>query len=266
MTQLKIIYFNIWGGKKRTQLVEWIRKEKLTCNIFCFQEVLSSPQPIDHESGHDYDSLGWLQRELEGFTCFYEPFLEGVDREKLGDREHWIGNATFVRDFDVLSNGAVWVFGQKNKWQKTVQTIPRNLQFLHLESSFGERFSVVNFHGVWDPSGKGDTDARIIQSQRILRFLAVIRDPFVLGGDFNLSPDTQSFKAIREGTIDLIDEYQIKSTRSALYKRPGRGLFADYVLLSAGLSSRFEVVKFEVPQDLLISDHLPLITELKIVE
>ncbi len=53
---------------------------------------------------------------------------------------------------------------------------------------------------------------------------------------------------------NLITEYNIKSTRSKLYRKYGEMNFADYAIISPEI----QVQSFEVPY-CEVSDHLPLI-------
>ena len=113
----------------------------------------------------------------------------------------------------------------------------------------------MNFHGLWNGQGKSDSADRIAQSRRLLDFLAGRREPFVVGGDFNLAPDTRSLKMLEKaGLRNLVAEFGVTSTRTSLYTRPER--FADYVFVSASVDVRaFRVLPDEV------SDHAPLMLE-----
>ncbi len=79
-----------------------------------------------------------------------------------------------------------------------------------------------------------------------------------MGGDFNLLPDTESIRMISNnlGCLNLIDKYNIKSTRTSLYKKPLR--FADYVFVS----NNIKLKEFKVLPD-EISDHSPLFLEIE---
>jgi len=77
----------------------------------------------------------------------------------------------------------------------------------------------------------------------------------ILCGDFNLAPDTRSLEIIKENMVDLIEKYEVESTRSSFYRHYGEpGLsFADYMIVSPEI----KVNDFRVLQD-PVSDHLPL--------
>ena len=88
--------------------------------------------------------------------------------------------------------------------------------------------------------------------------------PKIIGGDFNLMPDTISVKMFEKwGYRNLIREFGIKSTRNRIsweqFKdQPGfvKQYFADY----AFITKEIKVDGFSVP-DLEISDHLPLVLD-----
>jgi endonuclease/exonuclease/phosphatase family metal-dependent hydrolase len=130
----------------------------------------------------------------------------------------------------------------------------RNLQFATVDGPAGP-LSVVNFHGLWNGLGKGDSDERIAQSRRIIDFLRGRREPLVLCGDFNLLPETESLRMLESaGLRNLVAEFGVRSTRTSLYRRPER--FADYVFVSDGI----DVGDFRVLPD-EVSDHAPLLLE-----
>ena len=89
----------------------------------------------------------------------------------------------------------------------------------------------------------------------------------IIGGDFNLNPDTKSVKIFEEvGYKNLIMDFGIKNTRNEIswkqfQNKPGfvKQYFADYVFVSKDVKVR----KFEVPYN-EISDHLPQILEFEV--
>lgn len=132
----------------------------------------------------------------------------------------------------------------------------RNIQFVTIDASHGP-VTVINFHGLWNGKGKGDCEDRLEQSDRIIEFLKALDHRFVLCGDFNLLPDTESLKKFeRFGLRNLIAEYGITSTRTNFYTKPEK--FADY----AFVSKEVEVKEFKTLPD-EVSDHLPLYLEIR---
>ena len=92
----------------------------------------------------------------------------------------------------------------------------------------------------------------INQSKAISDFVLKQGGDIILCGDFNLLPDTESIAILEKFDLkNLIKEYDIKSTRTSLYKKPLQ--FADYVFVSKGIN----VLDFKVLPD-EVSDHSPL--------
>lgn len=127
----------------------------------------------------------------------------------------------------------------------------RNMQFVTIETEKGNR-TIMNFHGLWNGKGKTDTEERLQQSKKIGELTKKIKNPYVICGDFNLLPETESMKSLEDlGLRNLVTEYGITSTRTSFYTKPEK--FADYVLTSEGI----DVHTFKVLPD-EVSDHSPL--------
>ena len=85
--------------------------------------------------------------------------------------------------------------------------------------------------------------------------MKTLSNPYVMSGDFNLLPDTQSIKKLEDfGLRNLIKEHNITSTRTSLYPKAEK--FADYTLTS----KKIIIEDFKVLTD-EVSDHSPLYLE-----
>ena len=123
----------------------------------------------------------------------------------------------------------------------------------------GRKILLVNVHGESRPGNKLDTEARIFQSQEIIDFLEEKEGLKIVGGDFNLFPETQSVKLFAQnGYRNLINDFKIDTTRNELAWKlyPDKQLWADYTFVSAEVG----VKSFTVPKN-TVSDHLPMILE-----
>lgn len=155
----------------------------------------------------------------------------------------------------MIEEGEVYIYKEKGFiFAEDGGNHARTLQYLTIETPKGLR-TVIHLHGLWNGQGKGDSEDRIEQSERILGFTSSLVNPFVIVGDFNLRPDTESLKKLEEGGLrNLIAEYGVTSTRTSLYTKPEK--FADYAFVSDGI----EVTDFKVlPEE--ASDHSPLFVE-----
>jgi len=138
------------------------------------------------------------------------------------------------------------------------------LQVLRIKIKKKELF-LGNVHGKARPGHKLDTPARLRQSRKIIKLFLRYKGPKIIGGDFNLSPETKSIRIFEErGYWNLVKDFGVKSTRNRLVwddlkKGEEKQYFADYVFVSPEV----KVGSFSVP-DIEISDHLPLILDFEV--
>lgn len=240
--RVRIIFFNIWHGQAWNGLSGFLRKNLDSTDVFCLLEV-------------DPD----IQKKLEDLLSDFEPIYDkGIKTEYLDGVIE--GRSVFVKKgIKVINKGKSNIF----------ETTPRDaggFQYAHLEVG-SKKFFVGEVHGKTHPGDKTDTPERIDQSKKIIEFLEKVKEPKILGGDFNLMPDTKSIRMIEEtGLTNLIKSYGIKSTRNRISwdqfsEEPGftKQYFADY----AFVSHEIKVTNFEVPYT-EVSDHLPLILDFEV--
>lgn len=242
---MKLITLNTWGGIVYDPLLEFIKKHSTDTDIFCFQEILNGAtktRPV----------LGKVSANL--FSSFQE-ILPDFDGYYAVTQESDDGLAIFIKKTFIINKvGDVFVHRYLNAMEgEDGSTMGRNLQYLEF-NHLGKIYTILNFHGMWTGSGKGDTEQRILQSKKVQEFFSKSNGAKILCGDFNLDPDTKSMHILNEGNINLIKENKITSTRSSLYTKSSK--FADYIIISPEV----KVNNFEVLQD-EVSDHLPLFIE-----
>lgn len=252
---MKLICLNIWGGRAGKEgLLAFFEKYRDTTDIFCLQEVwadkyenlegsLAGGVPINN-SLIMTQALQEISAVLPNHVAYFRPSFLGS-----------YGLCTYVRKgVKVLEEGDVFVHLEREHIIPEgldVGTHARNLQYVSLKNGATQE-TIMNFHGLWNGRGKSNTPERIVQSERIIEFLRSRNEPFVLVGDFNLTPETESLKMLEYGGIrNLVTELGITSTRTNLYAKPGK--HANYVFVSPGITVRdFKVLPDEV------SDHAPL--------
>lgn len=237
---MQLITLNIWGGRVKEPLAEFFKKYN-DVDIFLFQEIFESDKRKE-EDGID------VCKALSKHVSYFAP------AESNG-----FGLGAFVSNsLKVEETGDVFVHKHKdamvgNDWT----TIGKNLQYLTLTGSDGNLYTFFNLHGLWELAGKSDSDARIKQSNEIIKFIKKFKGNVILCGDFNLRPDTQSITMIEKelGLKNLITQYDIKNTRTSLYTR-SEEKFADYIFVSPGVTIKDFKVLPEV-----VSDHAALFLE-----
>lgn len=248
---MKLVSLNTWKGIVRQPLLDFIQSKKDEVDIFCFQEVLNGGSAEgtklwkDADLPKEHQLLSLFQQLLPDHISFFYPTIST-----------WDGLALFIRkNIPLIEEGEFFVHGQQPAPVGDIKNFnPRNIQFTKI--LIGKKpITIINFHGLWAAEGKQDTLDRIQQSKKILEFCKGLDQDFVLCGDFNLAPDTESLRMLEEfGLRNLIRETGITSTRTSFYKKEMR--FADYVLVSKNIRVKdFKVLPDEV------SDHCAMYLE-----
>lgn len=256
---MKVITLNTWGGRAgKEKLLNFFEKYAVETDVFCLQEIWSAP--YEHLEGHaaggrPLENLEIMTYGLQEISATLSDFTP-LFRPHHGDN---YGLLILVKNsLTILEEEEVFVHREKGyKPEGDVGNHARNVQYVSLETSHGPVL-VLNFHGLWNGKGKGDSEDRITQSEKIISFLERQTEPVVFCGDFNLNPETKSLQMIENtGLRNLIKEHGITSTRTSLYTKEEK--FADYVLIGPGI----QVTNFEVLPD-EVSDHAPLRIEFEI--
>ncbi|MDP1707092.1 MAG: endonuclease/exonuclease/phosphatase family protein [bacterium] len=255
---MRIISLNTWGGRAgKEKLLKFFKEHADTTDIFCLQEIWADA--YTHLDGHLAGGVAIKHEQI--MTHGLQEISEILPKHTAFFRPHFMDNyglLMFVdKNISVVGEGEIFVYREKGHIpEKDVGTHARNIQYVTIEAASGP-ITVINFHGLWNGEGKGDSDDRLEQSKKILEFTKNLRTPFVLCGDFNLLPDTRSLQRFEEaGLRNLIKEFGITSTRTSFYTKPQK--FADYAFISKGIDLKeFKVLSDEV------SDHAPLLIEVQ---
>jgi endonuclease/exonuclease/phosphatase family metal-dependent hydrolase len=227
---MKIVFLNAWNGKLEREILEFTARTD--ADVYCFQEAREP-----------------LQTRLD----LVLPGYQKSATKKYFDKDANFDQATYVRG-GIAVNSVQTVFdGDRHSGLCLCVEADVN----------GRTIQIGNFHGLPQPGGKLDNPDRLGQSRGLIEFFSRRPGIKVIGGDFNLRPDTESVRMFgRNGYRNLIDEYRVKTTRNRLSWNAHPGsmqYFADYVFVGGGA----EIRGFSVPE-LEISDHLPMIVEVAI--
>lgn len=234
---MKIMFLNCWYGKVGEKFYEYLSSQENSTDVFCFSEVYP-------------EMFIKLNNLLTDYNGRYET---SVFDDALG---YLYGQAIFVKKvFKTLNHKRIDLFKNIHNDQGMLQ---------NFDLILGNKIiNITNIHGKAHPGHKLDTPARLRQSKMIIDFVKDKKTPKIIGGDFNLLPNSRSVKMFeKDGFRNLITEYNIKDTRGELnhkkFKVGDRQYFADYCFVKD-----VKVNSFEVP-NVKISDHLPLILEIEI--
>lgn len=221
---MNLTFLNTWRGGLSEALREYFQSQLGSTAVFCLQEATAE------------DRLSY-----EDIFVDYSPFYA----EKLTELGRF-GNIIYVhKSLDVLESGS-FLEGS---------ALTGLANYVKVKDGKKEYY-ICNVHGVPRPGDKLDTPERLEQSQELVNFFKY-KDNVIIGGDFNLLPETKSVAMFEEaGFRNLISEHEIKTTRNKIsYNMHPDNIqyFADYVFTSPELKLK----SFAVPE-IIVSDHLPL--------
>lgn len=226
---MKVVFLNVWYGGKGEELVGYIKQQAPDTDVFCFQEADDRTKQLLASTLSNYQFFSAFKFVQKG-TAFPQ--------------------ATYVKDhIEVVSSGEI------------LRGLDGGGLALYVELNIGGKsMYVCNFHGIPRP-GKLDNPLRLQQSEGLINFFKDKQGSQIIGGDFNILPDTESIRMFEaKGYKDLIKSFGIKSTRNKLAwgRYPDNPLyFSDYIFTSPDVDIKdFQVIDNE------ISDHLPLILEI----
>jgi endonuclease/exonuclease/phosphatase family metal-dependent hydrolase len=124
----------------------------------------------------------------------------------------------------------------------------------------GWPITIAQMHGIRLAGGKTDNPHRLNQAHRFVEMINSVAEPgdrIVACGDFNVLPESQTFAVLaRIGLRDLVTGSGFTDTRSPHYHKSTR--YADYMLINDLLVPH----SFDVIQNPVVSDHLPLLLEI----
>lgn len=229
---MKIVFLNALRAGIREPLKKLIQTRKDTTDVFCFQEADGAMQDL-------------IREILPDFT-----YTDAAKPEAGHDNTYHV--ATLVRPELSIESSA-----------SNADSKETGLALYTAVRVNGTVVHIANVHGIPRP-GKLDFPARILQSQEILDAHVGVEGPAVIGGDFNVLPETQSVRMFEDaGYNNLIRDFSITTTHNHITwdKHPGdEHAHSDYVFVKNA-----KVSSFVVPTpDIVISDHQPMIVTLEL--
>ncbi len=274
-SQSKVIFWNIWGHRYSREIHDYLMQHA-NADVMCLTEVTDATQQEIDKNGRNFVYSGdEAASQVDGFAQLREQFGDtGEVFYVTADYRKWkciktdarfskvgFGSALIVKnDLSIVEHGhELLAFDEEDLKSRVLQWI------VYIKKN--TRYLVAHIHGVWIKGNtKGDHAARDKQSLFIREILARIAhlygvDKIIFGGDLNLDIETEALKILEgDNWRNLIKEYGIANTRTAAYRHlglDGYSMYADYVLVSQTV----DVHSFTVDNNLLASDHAPLIVE-----
>jgi endonuclease/exonuclease/phosphatase family metal-dependent hydrolase len=242
---MKLISLNVWGGAINKPLLEFLHKNR-DIDFFLFQEM--------HHNATS--KTNWDNRGNPNLFEDIKKVLPTHDGYFAPAQDDEYGLAGFIKKgVSILESGDVFIHRYKDAMKNMVgQDLGRNLQYFKIAGE--KNFTLMSFHGLWTGTGKNDTDDRINQSKKIVEFAKSLSGDFILVGDFNLLPHTESIKILEDmGVKNLIKEYGVTNTRTSYYTKTS-DKFADYTFTTPNIKVKdFKILPDEV------SDHAAMYLE-----
>lgn len=244
---LSLLQLNIYQGKFLDNIVRFLKERGP--DILQFQEVTNGSV--------NYGNV----------DCFSEIKKLGYEGDLVkswnitGDPSSYFGNATFYKPgLSTKDKKTIWLrpFQEiPNMKEFPAQYLPRAALAL-LFTINGKDVWLINTHQGWSPRS-ADTPEKLWQGQVLFDFLNGLNAPFILTGDFNLTPDSQVIQQFSATFRNLTTEYGITNTlnlsvHKAKDELSPRGLVVDYVFAHPAIS----VQSLETVSDIDLSDHLGL--------
>lgn len=240
--QLKILQLNVWTGRIKGALVDFIKNGNF--DVICLQEaVWSDNRTIDNlfvtvdeikeACGFKYDSRAsnW------GLNILNSVMEQGnviLSREPFENEE--------IRNVD----GQYSMITATNDFYHHLYTI----QKIKLKSGL----TIFNHHGYWDKNPLGNEETvRVMKN--VANFVREATGPVVMCGDLNIIYDSPAMREL-DFLTDLTHKYNIDSTLAGL-KFNGK-VACDHILISDDIT----VKSFTIANH-IVSDHKPLVAEIE---
>ena len=259
---MKLLDLNI-GIKidNNKEVVELISKEKY--DIITLQEVMRKVEKTVLEK---YDSSNKIKENGNYKYSFFGPLWIANHHEKnkvitkkfggLAEQGNEILSIyPIIQSYNIFYYKNYSNFTDVTNFKK--EDHPRALLDIILYIN-GKKLQIINVHGIWTETKEGD-ERTINQSKFILS--KIRKDiPCIVVGDFNLLPNTKSIKLMNQDLTNLIEKYNIKSTRPNFDDGLDKGnLVCDYIFVNDKVKvNNLKVINSNV------SDHLPLILDFEI--
>lgn len=251
--QIKIISLNTWyGGKLFEETVAFLKKEN--ADILLLQEVYNSE---DITLADNYRSFSLLSRLLNLEHAFFAPAF----KQNLGNFKVDQGNAILSRWPITNQNTIFYDTPYDPDYTESplkFEYIARNLQTADIIMPDIGVITVGNTQGIWGLDG-GDSERRLQMSQVIIDALKD-KERVILGGDFNLKPNTQTISNIEAHFTNVFKDELTSTFNMKRKDNPG---YATAVVDMLFVSSEMTIGEHYCPE-VDISDHLPLVLNIKI--
>lgn len=263
---MKILCLNVCLFKKNNDKIEdFLSKHKY--DIACFQEVTRSTEGKANSELVSYETINQYSELEKGFFApmcvldrFYTTNFHGHDLFDFNLE----GNVEFGNllrtNYEIVKGQNIFLqnhFTYVTNWDDWPEEEYRGIQVTDLKINDTKKLRVMNYHGIWSKNKVGNN--KTLEACKKIKNIALEVDyPSVICGDFNLFPDTDSMKVFEDDFNNLMNIYNISTTRPKENELSDKKRnVVDYIITSKNLIiNNLEVLDSDV------SDHLPLVVDI----
>jgi endonuclease/exonuclease/phosphatase family metal-dependent hydrolase len=252
---IKLFHLNIEEGKQQEAIIDYVRKEDF--DILQFQEV----------TGGEHNALG-----MENFPTIKQALgyggIQAIYWYLKDDPKTYMSNATFFKSsLHPVSHHVIPLKPEVSPAlpREVMKDYPSHptaaLDVLFHFSGLNIHF--INTHLVWGPT-PDDKPYKLAQGRVLYKYIKGLTEPFILSGDFNVTPDSQIVRWIDELGINHIVKHGITNTLNGNLHRAKelfpKGLAVDFFFTHPSL----QVHNFKLIDTPDLSDHYGLVVEIEI--
>ena len=252
--KLKFIQVNIYKGKYFSDLVGFLTKEDP--DFISMQEVTTNGFNLCEDKSISLFEV--LKDKLKMYGVY------NGDLQLVRDPTSVFGSAVFSK-YKITSKNVVilkkfrpvtiseldGVSGQIRK------RIDRHLLDATIDIE-GLIIHIMSWHGAWT-APPADNSETLRQAKIVADYLKNLDGPFILGCDANNIPESKTVGLINNVCVNLmIGQNVSQTTHPKVHKIAPRGYLVDYVFTSKHFS-----LKSLLAEQVLVSDHLPVVCELE---
>ncbi len=263
---MKILSLNVGIKLDNTkQILEFLKKNSY--DIICMQEVLKA---YDDNVFERYKTYNYILNEFQDLykSSRFTPLWGASEIIKNGKTHKnfngFVEQGNFLMSkykiinsysefyhFDYTEKGYDATNFRRDDHARAIQRCIIDIN--------NKKLQVINVHGIWNEDKKGN-ERTYKQCQFIINKAVLLNIPTIIIGDFNLKQNTKDIQLFNNEYINLIDIYNIKSTRPSFDDGLDTGdMVCDYIFATKDI----KINNFEVLND-DFSDHLPLVLDFEI--
>lgn len=253
---LKLLQLNMNGDNFWHQLLPFLTQHDF--DVIQLQEVTG----LQTEVGNIHSQIDCFQELQKILGGMYQGELAISDRLTSNPTTSYFGNATFYKkSLQKVSAKEIVLYKNTSPFPSDAVTFEKfGRVALHITFSLeGKLISFVNTHLAWGQTPEEQPYQRE-QNAVFVRYLTTLVNPFVISGDFNLTPQQPTILQINNLANNLTTQNSVMNTLNPRTHRAKHlfppGFPVDYIFTSRDLTvQNFEVIQAD------ISDHFGLSAE-----